>query len=62
MMKKVTLTVCIQASVPDDLDSAELCLDMQPTDFRLDTVTGADVEGEILDFCTENVEYTPEQP
>jgi hypothetical protein len=60
MMKKVTLTVCIQAVMPYDLDSAELCLDMQPTDFRLGTVTGADVEGEILDFCTENVEYTPE--
>ena len=60
MMKKVNLTVRIQAVVPDDLDSAELCLDMQPTDFRLGTVTGADVEGEILDFCTENVEYTPE--
>ena len=60
MMRKGNLTVCIQAVVPDDLDSAELCLDMQPTDFRLGTVTGADVEGEILDFCTENVEYTPE--
>jgi hypothetical protein len=60
MMKKVNLTVRIQAVVPDALDPAELCLDMQPTDFRLGTVTGADVDGEILDFCTENVEYTPE--
>ena len=60
MMRKGNLTVCIQAVVPDDLDSAELCLDMQPTDFRLGTVTGANVEGEILDFCTENVEYIPE--
>jgi len=33
---------------------------MQPTDFRFGTVTGADVEGEILESCTENVEHTPE--
>jgi hypothetical protein len=62
MMKNVNLTVCIQAVVPDDLDPAELCLDMQPTDFRLGSITGADVEGEVLDFCTDNVEQVPEKP
>jgi hypothetical protein len=61
-MKKVTLTVCIQAVVPDNLDPAELCLDMQPTDFRLGSVTGADVEGEVLGFSTESVEHVPETP
>ena len=61
-MQKVTLTVCIQAIVPDDLDPAELCLDMQPTDFRLGSINGTEVEGEILGFCTENVEHVPERP
>jgi len=54
-MKKVTLTVLIQAEVPDELNPADLCLDMQPTDFKLGSITGADVEGEVTEFCTESV-------